>query len=38
MRRYQDFEHLEPKLIPGGKPTKPAPAGLGLPPLVIVRV
>jgi hypothetical protein len=34
MRRYQDFEHLEPELIPADKPTEPAPAGFGLPTLV----
>ena len=33
-RRYQDFEHLEPKLLPANKPTKfVAAAGFGLSPL-----
>ncbi len=32
-RRYKDFEHLEPKLLPAVKPTKPVAAGLGLFPL-----
>jgi hypothetical protein len=29
-RRYQGFEHLEPKLLPADKPTNPVAAGLGL--------
>ena len=33
-RRYQDFEHLEPELLPADKPTEPVAAGFGLPPLV----
>jgi hypothetical protein len=34
MRRCQDFEHLEPDLLPAGQPTKPvAAAGFGLDPL-----
>ena len=33
-RRYQDFEHLEPKLLPPDKPTEPVAAGFGLSPLV----
>jgi Peptidase A4 family len=31
-RRYRDFEHLEPKLLPADKPTEPVAAGLGLLP------
>ena len=34
MRRYRDFEHLEPELIAPDKPTEPVLAGFGLPPLV----
>ena len=34
MRRYQNFEHLEPELIAPDKPTEPVLAGFGLPPLV----
>lgn len=30
MRHYQGFEHLEPRLLPAGKPTPPVVAGLGL--------
>ena len=33
MRRYKDFEHLEPKLLPADKPTEPVAAGFGLSPL-----
>ncbi|MGH3337734.1 MAG: G1 family glutamic endopeptidase, partial [Propionibacteriaceae bacterium] len=32
--RYQDFEHLEPELLPADKPTEPAAAGFGLSPLI----
>ena len=32
-RRYQDFEHLEPKLLPAKKPPKFVAAGFGLFPL-----
>jgi hypothetical protein len=32
-RRYQDFEHLQPKLLPGDKAKKPVAAGLGLSPI-----
>jgi hypothetical protein len=32
-RRYQGFEHLEPKLIPADKPTGPVAAGFGLSPI-----
>jgi Peptidase A4 family len=34
MRRYRDFEHLEPELIAPDKLTEPVLAGFGLPPLV----
>lgn len=33
-RRYQDFEHLEPRLIPADKPPGPIAAGFGLSPLI----
>jgi len=32
-RRYQDFEHLEPKLLPAKQPPKFVAAGFGLFPL-----
>jgi hypothetical protein len=32
-RRYQGFEHLEPKLLPAVKPTKPVAPAFGLDPL-----
>ena len=32
-RRYQDFEHLEAKVLPGGKPKKLVVPGLGLSPI-----
>jgi hypothetical protein len=33
-RRYQGFEHLEPKLLPADKPTEPLAAPFGLSPLI----
>ena len=32
-RRYQNFEHLEPELLPADTPTEPVAAGFGLSPL-----
>jgi len=34
LRRYQNFEHLEPGLIAADEPTEPVLAGFRLPPLV----
>jgi len=33
-RRYQNFEHLQPELLPADQPTEPTAAGFGLSPLI----
>jgi hypothetical protein len=33
-RRYRDFEHLDPELLPAAEPADPVAAGFGLPALV----